>query len=249
MPDAESEPFRSRSERSRAADAAYFTCLLVGLGGLFFGVTGPLLSTFVPILVRNALGDHRTAIGLVMAIDNVLLLLLVPWAGVISDRASSRGGRRLPLVLLGFGLASAGMALFPVSARLGIGRRDRRDRPALLRDQHRALPVPGARRRSRAFALPLARHRRRSRSRCAWGQSCSSCSGRMLGHGDGVLHCRRHGARHRAGLRGRASTNTRRCTSAIRGHVPIVDRRRLVDRRAARSPACGRCSSRRCCCR
>ena len=62
---------------------------LVGLGGLFFGVTGPLLSTFVPILVRNPLGEQRTAIGAVMAIDNVLLLLLVPWAGVVSDRASS----------------------------------------------------------------------------------------------------------------------------------------------------------------
>jgi len=98
----------------------YLTCLLVGLGGLFYGVTGPLLSTFVPILVRNALGDHRTLIGMVMAIDNVLLLLLVPWAGVISDRATSRGGSRLPLVLLGFGLASAGMALSPFSVRLGL---------------------------------------------------------------------------------------------------------------------------------
>jgi maltose/moltooligosaccharide transporter len=108
-------------DADRSVRAPYFTCLLVGLGGLFFGVTGPLLSTFVPILVRNALGDHRTAIGMVMAIDNVLLLLLVPWAGVVSDRASNRGGSRLPLVLLGFGLASAGMALFPMSARLGIG--------------------------------------------------------------------------------------------------------------------------------
>jgi MFS family permease len=104
----------------RAVRAPYVTCLLVGLGGLFYGVTGPLLSTFVPILVRDALGDHRTLIGMVMAIDNVLLLLLVPWAGVISDRAAGRGGSRLPLVLLGFGLASAGMALFPVSVRLGI---------------------------------------------------------------------------------------------------------------------------------
>jgi MFS family permease len=78
--------------------APYFTCLLVGLGGLFYGVTGPLLSTFVPILVRNALGDHRTLIGMVMAIDNVLLLLLVPWAGVISDRAAGRRatGTRTP---------------------------------------------------------------------------------------------------------------------------------------------------------
>ena len=98
----------------------YFRCLLVGLGGLFAGVTGPLISTFVPPLVREVLGDHRTAIGAVMAIDNVLLLLLVPWAGVASDRASSRGGSRLPLVLVGVGLASAGMALFPAATRLGL---------------------------------------------------------------------------------------------------------------------------------
>jgi MFS family permease len=79
-----------------------------------------LLSTFVPILVQESLGDRRTAIGAVMAIDNVLLLLLVPWAGAASDRASARGRGRLHIVLAGFVLASAGMALFPASARLGI---------------------------------------------------------------------------------------------------------------------------------
>jgi MFS family permease len=94
--------------------------MLVGLGGLFAGVTGPLISTFVPPLVREVLGEQRTAIGAVMAIDNVLLLLLVPWAGLASDRASHRGGSRLPLVLLGFALASAGMALFPASTRVGL---------------------------------------------------------------------------------------------------------------------------------
>jgi MFS family permease len=98
----------------------YFTCLVVGLGGLFVGVTGPLLSTFVPILVRDALGEHRTAIGLVMAIDNVLLLLLVPWTGVASDRARLRGKSRLPLVLYAYGLSALGMAIFPSSAAFGI---------------------------------------------------------------------------------------------------------------------------------
>ena len=95
-------------------------CLVVGLGGLFAGVTGPLLSTFIPPLVRDALGDQRTAIGAVMAIDNVLLLLLVPLAGALSDRAVSRGKGRLPLVWIGYALAAVGMALFPGSARLGI---------------------------------------------------------------------------------------------------------------------------------
>jgi MFS family permease len=64
--------------------------------------------------------EHRTAIGAVMAIDNVLLLLLVPWAGPVSDRATARGRGRLPLVLTGFVLSSIGMALLPASAALGL---------------------------------------------------------------------------------------------------------------------------------
>ena len=98
----------------------YGRCLLIGLGGLFFGATGPLISTFVPPLVRGTLGDHRTAIGTVMAIDNVLLLLLVPWAGAASDRARARGRGRLRLVLLGYVLATIGLVIFPSSARFGL---------------------------------------------------------------------------------------------------------------------------------
>jgi maltose/moltooligosaccharide transporter len=98
----------------------YGVCFCVGLGGLFAGVTGPLLSTFVPPLVRDALGDHRTVIGAVMAIDNVLLLLLVPWAGAASDWSSAAGRGRLPIVIGGLVLSSIGMALFPWSARFGI---------------------------------------------------------------------------------------------------------------------------------
>lgn len=103
-----------------AVQVPYVALLIVGLGGLFAGVTGPLLSAFVPPLVRDALGDQRTAIGAVMAIDNFLLLLLVPLAGAASDRASARGRGRLPIVLCGFVLAAAGMSLFPSAARLGI---------------------------------------------------------------------------------------------------------------------------------
>lgn len=96
-------------------------CAVIGLGGLFAGVTGPLLSNFIPLIVRDAIGEHRTAIGGVMAIDNVLLLLLVPWAGAASDRAIARGRGRLPIVLGAFVLAAAGMALFPASVALGLG--------------------------------------------------------------------------------------------------------------------------------
>jgi len=104
----------------RVVRAPYAALALIGLGGLFSGVTGPLISAFVPPLVRDALGEHRTAIGAVMAIDNVLLLVLVPWAGPVSDRATARGRGRLPLVLTGFVLSSIGMALLPASAALGL---------------------------------------------------------------------------------------------------------------------------------
>ena len=103
-----------------AARVPYGTCLLIGLGGLFAGVTGPLLSTFIPPMVRDSLGEHRTAIGLVMAIDNVLLLLLVPWSGSASDRSSAAGRGRLPIVIGGFVLSALGMALFPWAPRFGI---------------------------------------------------------------------------------------------------------------------------------
>lgn len=55
-----------------------------------------------------------------MAIDNVLLLLLVPWAGAASDRASASGRGRLAIVLGGFVLASIGMALFASPVVVGV---------------------------------------------------------------------------------------------------------------------------------
>jgi maltose/moltooligosaccharide transporter len=102
------------------ARVPYLACLCVGLGGLFIGVTGPLLSNFVPPLVQDSLGDDRTGIGAVMAIDNLLLLLLVPWAGAASDRATAAGRGRLPIIVGGLLLAAIGMAMFPWSSRFGI---------------------------------------------------------------------------------------------------------------------------------
>ena len=104
---------------SRAERTPYLLLALIGLGGLFNGITGPLVSAFIPPLVQEVLGDRRTAIGIVMTIDNVMLLLLVPWAGAASDRSASRHGR-LPLVVAGLLLSSVGMAVMPWAGAAGL---------------------------------------------------------------------------------------------------------------------------------
>ena len=155
-----------------AAPRPLVASLLVGLGGLVAGVTGPLLSAFVPPLVQGTLGDRGAAIGGVLAIDNVLLLLLTPWAGAVSDRLIDRGRGRLPLILAGLLLAAAGMTIFPASAGLGTHRGCRSDRSALRRHQHPALAVPGADSDSCRPASDRSRPDRR-RFRCAPERSSS----------------------------------------------------------------------------
>ena len=98
----------------------YLLCALAGLGGLFFGVTGPLLSNFIPPMVRNVLGEERTLIGAVLALDNVIMFLLVPWSGALSDHFRARGRGRLPIILAGLVLAAVGMAVLPSSPALGL---------------------------------------------------------------------------------------------------------------------------------
>jgi MFS family permease len=104
----------------RCVAVPFGLCCLLSLGGLVVGATGPLISNFLPLLVAEVLGERRTAIGAIMAIDNVLLLLLVPLAGAVSDRATASGKGRLRFVVSGLSLAAAGMAVLPSSARLGI---------------------------------------------------------------------------------------------------------------------------------
>jgi MFS family permease len=108
------------AHRTISSGIPYLAIIVIGLGGLFAGVTGPLLSTFIPPLVRDTIGEQRTLIGVVMAIDNVLLLALVPLAGLLSDRAAARGRSRRPLALAGIVLASVGMSVFPSSPAFGI---------------------------------------------------------------------------------------------------------------------------------
>ena len=58
----------------------------------------------VPLLIRNILTGNPYVdiiVGVIMAIDNLLAVLLQPYFGDLSDRTKSRFGRRMPYIIIG----------------------------------------------------------------------------------------------------------------------------------------------------
>ncbi|NBC28993.1 MAG: MFS transporter [Spirochaetes bacterium] len=70
----------------------------------------------VPLLLDDLLPDiaaKDTLKGMIMAIDNILALLLQPFFGDLSDRTSSRLGRRMPYIIVGTSSGALFFAAIP----------------------------------------------------------------------------------------------------------------------------------------
>ena len=55
----------------------------------------------IPLILTNKFGLPQAASGVIMALDNILALFMLPLFGMISDRCTSRLGRRTPFILVG----------------------------------------------------------------------------------------------------------------------------------------------------
>ncbi len=78
---------------------------LLGFGFLGVSVIWALYNAYVPIFLKDSFHLRSTLIGLVMTIDNILAIVLLPYLGALSDRTSTRLGRRRPYILVGSVLA------------------------------------------------------------------------------------------------------------------------------------------------
>ncbi len=68
----------------------------------------------VPILLEDFLGTGRESlIGLIMAIDNIVAVLMQPVFGNWSDRTKSRFGRRMPYIFAGTVISAVLFVFFP----------------------------------------------------------------------------------------------------------------------------------------
>ena len=157
--------------------------ILVGLAFLSICTFWQMYDSVMTLILTDTFKLNETFAGAIMAADNVLALFLLPFFGALSDKTSTRIGRRMPFIVGGTAAAAILMNLIP-----------------LLDDRYAASPStgilvlfiivlglllvsmgtyrsprrgPDARRDPQAPAQPRQRHHqpdgRRGRHFCTWG--------------------------------------------------------------------------------
>lgn len=63
----------------------------------------------IPLILTNKFGMSQTWSGVIMALDNVLALFMLPLFGHISDKYTSRHGRRTPFIVIGTLIAAVAL--------------------------------------------------------------------------------------------------------------------------------------------
>ena len=101
--------------RMKGLKGYYLTTFLIGLGFFTMGLMDPLYDTYVPIFLGRYV-DKNFLIGIIMTLDNVLAIFMIPIFSAISDRTSTRIGRRMPYIITLLPLTAVFFALVPFSA-------------------------------------------------------------------------------------------------------------------------------------
>ena len=88
--------------------------VLVGFAFLSICAFWQMYDNLVPKILTETFGIGESISGIIMASDNVLALFLLPLFGGLSDKCSSRLGRRRPFILFGTLAAVALMMALPI---------------------------------------------------------------------------------------------------------------------------------------
>ena len=88
--------------------------ILVGLAFLSICAFWQMYDSVVPLILTKTFHMHETFSGAIMAADNILALFLLPFFGALSDRTSTKLGKRMPFILFGTGCAVILMNILPL---------------------------------------------------------------------------------------------------------------------------------------
>ncbi len=88
--------------------------ILVGLAFLSICSFWQMYDNLVPLILKGTFHMDESLTGAIMAADNILALFLLPLFGGLSDRTSTKLGRRTPYILAGTAGAVVLMNLLPI---------------------------------------------------------------------------------------------------------------------------------------
>ena len=91
----------------------YRRTLFVGMAFFLICMFWQAYDNTIPLVLTYKFKMSQTLSGGIMAIDNILALFMLPLFGKLSDKCSTRLGRRTPFILIGTIIAVALFALLP----------------------------------------------------------------------------------------------------------------------------------------
>ena len=110
------------SEKDMRKKAAKIDYAAVAFASLpFMGMISfwQVFDGIIPKMLTQTFGLSNAVTGFVMAIDNIFGLFLLPLFGILSDRCTSKLGRRTPFIIAGSFLAVIGTPLIAIANNVG----------------------------------------------------------------------------------------------------------------------------------
>ena len=87
----------------------YKRTILVGFAFFLISLFWQAYDSTIPVILTNKFGMSQTWSGVIMAADNILAVFLLPLFGTLSDKCSTRMGKRTPFILVGTLIASVAL--------------------------------------------------------------------------------------------------------------------------------------------
>lgn len=93
----------------------YKRTFFVGLAFLSICSFWQMYDNVIPLMLKNTFGLKETVTGALMAMDNLLALLLLPFFGALSDKVKTPLGKRTPFIVIGTLIAVTSMTFIPIA--------------------------------------------------------------------------------------------------------------------------------------
>ncbi len=100
-------------------EKVYRRAFVIGSGFFTVALIEPMYSAYVPLMLYDHL-ESSGAVGVVLSLLNTIAPVVIPFFAALSDRTSTRIGKRMPYIVLFLPLAALALALVPIGARVGL---------------------------------------------------------------------------------------------------------------------------------